>query len=100
KENSRRYPFTHHLTEIDNHSAQCPPIFHPFEHPRELKLSNPLLYTHSKLIQHTMLQRKLKNTNFKLCFQNIQILHQTVHFIFLKSIPPKQNKQPNQLPQQ
>ena len=51
KENSQRYTFTHDLGEMDNHSAEWAAMLHALEHARELKVSNALLYTDSKLIE-------------------------------------------------
>ena len=62
KENSQRYAFTHDLGEMDNHSAEWAAMLHALEHARELKVSNALLYTDSKLIEDSMLQGKVKNT--------------------------------------
>ena len=78
KENSQRYAFTHDLGEMDNHSAEWAAMLHALEHARELKVSNALLYTDSKLIEDSMLQGKVKNTKFKVYFENIEILEQVL----------------------
>ena len=82
KENSQRYTFTHDLGKMDNHSAEWAAMLHALEHARELKVSNALLYTDSKLIE------------------NIEILEQSFDLMFVRWIPRKQNKEANQLAQQ
>ena len=69
------------------------------EHARELKVSNALLYTDSKLIEDSMMQGKVKNAKFKVYFENIEILEQSFDLMFVRWIPRKQNKA-NQLAQQ
>lgn len=71
-----------------------------FEHARELKVSNALLFTDSKLIEDSMMQGKVKNAKFKVYFENIEILEQSFDLMFVRWIPRKQNKEANQLAQQ
>ena len=97
KENSQRYTFTHDLGKMDNHRAA---MLHALEHARELKVSNALLYTDSKLIEDSMMQGKVKNAKFKVYFENIEILEQSFDLMFVRWIPRKQNKEANQLAQQ
>ncbi|MBE7317970.1 ribonuclease HI family protein [Staphylococcus epidermidis] len=100
KENSQKYAFTHDLGEMDNHSAEWAAMLHALEHARELKVSNALLYTDSKLIEDSMMQGKVKNAKFKVYFENIEILEQSFDLMFVRWIPRKQNKEANQLAQQ
>jgi len=100
KEESERHVFTHDLGELDNHSAEWAAMIYALEHARELNVRNALLHTDSKLIEDSMLQGKVKNTKFKVYFENIEILEQSFDLMFVKWIPRKQNKEANQLAQQ
>ena len=88
------------LGKMDNHSAEWAAMLHALEHARELKVSNALLYTDSKLIEDSMMQGKVKNAKFKVYFENIEILEQSFDLMFVRWIPRKQNKEANQLAQQ
>ena len=85
---------------MDNHSAEWAAMLHALEHARELKVSNALLFTDSKLIEDSMMQGKVKNAKFKVYFENIEILEQSFDLMFVRWIPRKQNKEANQLAQQ
>ena len=100
KENSQRYAFTHDLGEMDNHSAEWAAMLHALEHARELKVSNALLYTDSKLIEDSVNSGRVKNAKFKPYYDNMEILEQSFDLMFVKWVPRDKNIEANQHAQQ
>ncbi|ATH62639.1 ribonuclease HI family protein [Staphylococcus pasteuri] len=100
KEDDQHHIFTHELGEMDNHSAEWAACIHALEHARELKVSNALLYTDSKLIADSVDAGYIKNAKFKPYFEQLELLERDFELLFVKWVPREQNKEANQHAQQ